>query len=66
MTHVSLCKGKKNFDAKKELNPTHGIIMEAQMNLQKLTEIMADFLKEGEQNPQVKITRKGFLYMFLA
>ncbi len=36
------------------------------MNLQKSTEIMADFLKEGELNPQVEITRKGFLRMFSA
>ena len=63
---MSSCKGKKNFDAKKESNPTHGMTMEAQMNLQKSTEIMADFLKEGELNPQVEITRKGFLHMFSA
>jgi hypothetical protein len=58
--HVTECKGAK--DAKKLNGPTS----EEQVNLKQSVEIMNAFLKEGELNPEVIVTYKGFIRIFAA
>lgn len=58
--HVTECKGAK--DAKKLDGPTS----EEQVNLKRSVEIMNAFLKEGELNPEVIVTYKGFIRIFSA
>jgi hypothetical protein len=58
--HVGECKGVK--DAVKKDEPTS----EEQMNLARSAKLMEAFLKEGELNPAVTTTYKGFLRIFAA
>ena len=58
--HVSECKGAK--DDKKTEEPTS----EEKINLKRSAEIMEAYLKEGELNPEVIATYKGFLRIFSA
>jgi hypothetical protein len=58
--HVSECKGAK--DDKKTEEPTS----EEKINLKCSAEIMEAYLKEGELNPEVVATYKGFLRIFSA
>ncbi len=58
--HVTECKGSK--DDKRKDAPSS----EAQMNLKRSSEIMEAFLKEGELNPAIIATYKGFLRVFAA
>jgi hypothetical protein len=58
--HVTECKGAK--DNKDSDEPTS----EEQVNLKQSAEIMEAYLKEGELNPEVVVTYKGFLRLFSA
>jgi hypothetical protein len=58
--HVTECKGNKHDDKKDE--PTS----EERINIKRSAEIMESFLKEGELNPEVIATYKGFLRIFSA
>lgn len=59
-THVTDCKGTKtNQDLNKSTS-------EEQMNLKRSAEMMEAYLKEGELNPEVIATYKGFLRIFAA
>jgi hypothetical protein len=58
--HVTECKRAKN-DKK-----TDGPTSEEQVNLKRSTEMMKAYLKEGELNPEVIVTYKGFLRIFSA
>jgi hypothetical protein len=57
--HVPECKGSKD-------NENDAPLSEAQMNLKKSAEIMEAYLKDGELNPAVVATYKGFLRIFSA
>ena len=59
-SHVTECKGAKRDEKKDE--PTS----EEHMNIKRSAEIMEAFLKEGELNPEVVVTYKGFLRIFSA
>lgn len=68
-SHVGLCKKKKEYDAQKEeeqkkQNPNAPLI--DQFNLRQSANVMADWLKDGELNPEVAITQQGFLRIFSA
>ena len=58
--HVTECKGAK--DDKKKDEPTS----EEQINIKQSAEIMEAYLKEGELNPEVIATYRGFLCIFSA
>jgi hypothetical protein len=58
--HVTECKGAK--DEKPRDAPTS----EEQVNLRWSAEMMKAYLKEGELNPEVIVTYKGFLRIFSA
>lgn len=58
--HVAECKGAK--DDKKKDEPTS----EENFNIKRSAEMMKAFLKEGELNPAVVVTYKGFLRIFSA
>ena len=60
-THISECKGSKTQEGK-----DHGPTSEEQMNVKRSAEMMAAYLKEGELNPEVITTQKGFLRIFAA
>ena len=55
-SHVTECKGAKRNEKKDE--PTS----EERMNIKWSAKIMEAFLKEGELNPELVITYKGFLH----
>jgi len=58
--HITECKGAKGD--KKTEEPTS----EEKINLKRSAEIMEAYLKEGELNPEVVATYKGFLCIFSA
>jgi len=58
--HVGECNGLKDATKKDEL------MSEEQMNLAWSAKLMEAFLKEGELNPAVTTTYKGFLRIFAA
>jgi hypothetical protein len=58
--HVTECKGTK--DDKKRDEPTS----EEQINIKRSAEVMEAYLKEGELNPEVVATYRGFLRIFSA
>ena len=58
--HVGECKGAK--DVMKKVEPTS----EEQMNLAQSAKLMEAYLKEGELNPAIITTYKGFLCIFAA
>jgi hypothetical protein len=58
--HVPECKGAKDDKKKEELTS------EDQINIKCSAELMEAYLKEGELNPEVVATYKGFLHIFLA
>jgi hypothetical protein len=58
--HVTECKGAK--DNKEEDEPTS----EEQINIKRSAKIMEAYLKEGELNPEVVSTYRGFLRIFSA
>ena len=60
-SHVTNCKGAKTND-KMTNEPTS----KEQIHHQKSVEMMEAYLKEGELNPQVIATYKGFLHIFAA
>ena len=58
--HVTECKGNKHDNKKDEQTS------EEHINTKQSAEIMVSFLKEGELNPKVIATYKGFLSIFSA
>jgi hypothetical protein len=58
--HMGECKGVK--DVMKKDEP----MSEEQMNLAQSAKLMEAYLKEGELNPVVTTTYKGFLCIFMA
>ena len=58
--HVGKCKRAK--DAMKKVEPTS----KEQMNLAQSAKLMEAYLKEGELNPAIITTYKGFLRIFVA
>ena len=58
--HVTECKGNKHDNKKDEQTS------EEHINTKQSAEIMESFLKEGELNPKVIATYKGFLSIFSA
>ena len=58
--HIGECKGAK--DKKTEEPPTS----EEKINLKRSAEMMQAYLQEGELNPAVVATYKGFLHIFSA
>ena len=58
--HVLECKGAKDDNEKTEPSSTE------QINLKQSAEMMEAYLKEGELNPEVVATYKGFLHIFSA
>ena len=59
--HVHECKGVKESDEAKS-----GPTSTERINLKKSAEIMEAYLKEGELNPSITTTYKGFLHIFSA
>ncbi|KAF8806991.1 hypothetical protein BYT27DRAFT_6615777 [Phlegmacium glaucopus] len=60
--HVTDCKGAKTDKTKTRDEPTS----EEHINLKRSAEMMEAYLKEGELNPAVVATYKGFLCIFSA
>jgi len=60
--HVTECKGAKTNSNLKEDEPTS----QEQINLKQSVKIMEAYLKEGELNPEIVATYKGFLCIFSA
>ena len=58
--HVGECKGAKDDKKKDELTS------EDKINIKQSVEIMEAYLKEGELNPAVVVTYRGFLRIFSA
>jgi hypothetical protein len=58
--HVLECKGAKDDNKKAEPSSTE------QINLKESAEMMEAYFKEGELNPEVIATYKGFLRIFSA
>jgi hypothetical protein len=58
--HITECKEAKDDKKKDELTS------EEQINIKQSTEMMEAYLKEGELNPEVVATYRGFLCIFSA
>jgi hypothetical protein len=59
-SHVSECKKKDSSP------PTQAEHLSEELNLKQSADMMALYLKEGELNPAIEPTQKGFLRLFSA
>jgi hypothetical protein len=59
-SHVSECKKKDST------TPTQAEHLSEGLNLKRSADMMASYLKDGELNPTIEPTQKGFLRLFLA
>ena len=58
--HITECKGAKTISKEDELTS------QEQVNLKESVKLMEAYLKEGELNPEIVATNKGFLRIFAA